>query len=148
MVKTEMLPSGSCLPRGGRGCLFLLISLFSPEIHALFPPFPLLLSLCFFVHIKGSQGKPWFWLHEQVQAECDWKKWDWEGACFSFMCLGVVQIILNFYYKLLCIIKTNQKKSKRSFIYKEGKTWEGMGSCEQMEWVKFSMTLLSRFSLF
>lgn len=42
---------------------------------------------------------------------------------FSFMCLNVVQIILNFYYKLLCIIEKQIKEvQKEVFIYKEGKT--------------------------
>lgn len=41
---------------------------------------------------------------------------------FSFMCLNVVQIILNFYYKLLCIIEKQIKEvQKEVFIYKEGK---------------------------
>ena len=37
---------------------------------------------------------------------------------FSFMCLNIVQIILNFYYKLLCIIE--KQVQKEVFIYKEG----------------------------
>lgn len=41
---------------------------------------------------------------------------------FSFMCLNVVQIILHFYYKLLCIIEKQIKEvQKEVFIYKEGK---------------------------
>ena len=44
------------------------------------------------------------------------------GHVFSFMCLNVVQIILHFYYKLLCIIEKQIKEvQKEVFIYKEGK---------------------------
>lgn len=136
MVKTETLPSGSCLPRGEEGAASSFSSLFG-LVHALFPPFPF--TLCIF-------GKQVCWhsvssfsvfLYSPYQGFIEtltlapWTGTNWmlleemglgREHVFSFMCLNFVQIILNFYYKLLCIIEKQIKEvQKEVFIYKEGK---------------------------